>query len=102
MAKIDSLRSCEFQFKKDHLLDPKKFDKYGNSAGIKLWDLLSDLDQWEQIMRILANRNKRYPCDRAIYIHAANAYGHAFDIVCLAFNLFPDGRGFAFIKISIG
>jgi len=87
---MKSLCKSDFNFKKDHLINPKRFDGYGNAISKKIWKLIVELDRMEQVLRIESNRRKDYLADRAIYNAAANAYNYAFDLACEIFQLSPD------------
>ena len=87
---MTGLRKSDFNFKKDGLIDPKRFDGYGNNISNKIWKLIIELDRMEQVQRIASNRNKDFVADRAIYNAGANAYSHAFDLACEIFQLSPN------------
>ena len=86
---MKSLCKSDFHFKKEGLIDPKRFDGYPNSLSKKIWKLIVELDRMEQVQRLAANRNKDFVADRAIYNAGANAYSHAFDLACEIFQLSP-------------
>jgi len=85
---MKSLKNSDFNFKKDNLLNPESFNGYANSVSKKIWWLVVELDRMEQIQRRQSKLKKRYSTDRAIYNAAANAYNHAFELVCESFELF--------------
>jgi len=83
-------KKSDYNFQKDNLINPKRFDMYGTSIGKKIWWLVIELDRMEQVQKLHVRRNKKYACDRAINMAAANAYNHAFELVCEVFDLSPD------------
>ena len=85
---MKTLKKDDFNFQKDNLINPEAFNGYGNSVSKKIWWLVVELDRMEQVHRRLSKLAKRYSTDRAICNHAANAYNHAFELVCEVFELF--------------
>ena len=88
--RMKSPKKRGYNFQKDNLINPKRFDMYGTSISNKIWWLVIELDRMEQVQKLHVRRNKQYACDRAINMAAANAYNHAFELVCEIFDLSPD------------
>ena len=85
---MKSLKNSDFNFQKGNLINPDSFNGYGDSVSKKIWWLVVELDRMEQVLRRQSKLAKRYSTDRAIYNTTANAYNHAFELVCEVFEIF--------------
>ena len=85
---MKNLKNSDFNFQKGNLINPDSFNGYGDSVSKKIWWLVVELDRMEQVLRRQSKLAKRYSTDRAIYNTTANAYNHAFELVCEVFELF--------------
>lgn len=72
------------------LIDLKKLRNFKTRTAELIMTLVTELDAHEQVQRIHQKKSAKFECDRVIYNAAANAYSHAFDIVCRVFDIESD------------